>query len=64
MKKNYIRPSLLTETFVANNIMADTLAAEEFLSGGAGLYLNGTKYNVEFNGVNTIHSIKLSEFIK
>lgn len=66
MKKNYVKPSLLSETFVAGNIMTDMATdADSFLSTGVDLYLNGNKFEkITFGSGNTIQSISLSDFIK
>ncbi len=62
MKKNYMKPSLLSETFVAENIMSEE--KELVMSVGVDLYLNGEKFTTNFHAGNTIQSISLSDFIK
>ena len=66
MKKNYVKPSLLSETFVASNIMTGMATdADSFLSAGVDLYLNGKKFEgITFGSGNTIQSISLSDFAK
>jgi len=60
MKKNYIKPSLLAETFVAENIMTE---AEERISTGMGVYLNGQQYQFTLNENNQLNTIKISDYV-
>lgn len=64
MKKNYMKPCLLSETFVANNIMAEE--SEKFIaSTGVDLYLNGRKFEgLNFGDGQKLQSISLSDFVK
>ena len=63
MKKNYMKPSLLSETFVANNIMSEE--SEKFiLSTNVTLYLDDKEYNIDFGNGQKLQSISLSNFIK
>jgi hypothetical protein len=66
MKKNYVKPSLLSETFVANNIMNGMAAdADSFLSSGIDLYLNGQKHEgITFSDGNTLNSVSINDFNK
>lgn len=64
MKKNYIKPSLLSETFVTENIMTSndglstanlwTLSGEQF---------QGLQFNYDQGG-NTLYRISFGEFNK
>lgn len=59
MKKNYTKPSLLSETFVANNIMSEET---ERLSTGVTLYLGNQKYNFVVGEGNKLNTISISDF--
>lgn len=64
MKKIYTKPSLLSETFVAENIMTGE-EEKKVLSTAINLYLNGETFTgVEFNGSNTLATINYSLFNK
>lgn len=64
MKKNYVKPSLLSETFVANNIMNNMAKDQEtFLSAGITLYLNGQKHeDIKFSAGNTLEAVSINDF--
>ena len=60
MKKNYMKPSLLSETFVENIMSEET--EKVFLSSALDLYLNGQKFTgILFNDGNALNSIKYSD---
>ena len=61
MKKIYTKPSLLSETFVAENIMTGD-DDKKILSGATTLYFDGAQYEVEFDGNNTLTSISFDAF--
>ena len=61
MKKNYIKPSLLSETFVAENVMNGDVVD---LSSPIALYYGGRTLNITLDGENTLQTIALSDFIK
>ena len=64
MKKNYTKPSLLSETFVTENIMSGTeLSTVESLWTIYGDQFNGIKFNFEQGG-NTLYKVKFDEFNK
>ena len=64
MKKNYTKPSLLSETFVTENIMSGTeLSTVESLWTISGDQFNGIKFNFEQGG-NTLYKVKFDEFNK
>ena len=63
MKKNYTKPSLLAETFVAKNSMSGDLQ-QETLSTGVNLYLNGQKFNTFVLGENNqLQTINISDYV-
>ena len=69
MKKNYVKPSLLSETFVANNIMSGTIDENSFISaatwGDRALYFGGKEYTgITFNAGNTLQSVSVNDFNK
>ncbi len=62
MKKKYLKPSLLSETFVTENIMAGELSAIPYL-----WTLTGTEafQGIQFNtaeGGNTLYKVNFSDF--
>ena len=62
MKKNYVKPSLLSETFVTENIMAED-AVNTKISGATAFYLNGVANNYNFTeNASHLHIIKFSDF--
>lgn len=62
MKKNYVKPNLLSETFVAENIMS---AEKQVLSTEVDLYLNGEKIKtITFGDGNTLGTVSLQDFAK
>ena len=62
MKKNYVKPSLLSETFVANNIMSSE-EIKNTLSASIDLYLNGEKITgITFSDGNTLNTINIQDF--
>ena len=62
MKKNYVKPSLLSETFVSESIMT---GEKEYLSTALNLYLDGQLYtNISFSDNNALNSIKVSDLTK
>lgn len=63
MKKNYVKPSLLSETFVTENIMADELSAIPALWTLSGQQFEGIKFNTAQGG-NTLFKVKFSDFNK
>ena len=64
MKKNYVKPSLLSETFVANNIMSSE-ENKNTLSESVDLYLNGEKITgITFTDGNTLNTININDFQK
>lgn len=62
MKKNYVKPSLLSETFVSENIMADELSAVPTLWTISGNQFEGIQFNTAQGG-NTLYKVKFSEFM-
>jgi hypothetical protein len=60
MKKNYVKPSLLSETFVTENIMADALSAIPALWTLTGTQFEGIQFNTAQGG-NTLNKIKFSD---
>lgn len=62
MKKNYTKPSLLSETFVTENIMAGTELSAANLWTLTGTYFEGIQFNSK--GGNTLYRIKFDEFMK
>ena len=63
MKKNYVKPSLLSETFVAENIMAGTELSAANLWTLSGTQFEGIQFNFKQGG-NTLYRIKFDEFMK
>lgn len=63
MKKNYVKPSLLSETFVTENIMADELSAIPALWTLSGQQFEGINFNTAQGG-NTLFKVKFSDFNK
>lgn len=64
MKKNYVKPSLLSETFVTENIMAGTdLSAIENLWTLSGTHFEGIQFNTNQGG-NTLYKVQFNEFMK
>lgn len=66
MKKNYVKPILLSETFVTENIMngtdmLSTMNNVTLWSLSSGNSFTGITFNAEKGG-NTIHTIKFSDF--
>lgn len=66
MKKNYVKPSLLSETFVAENVMTNLNAAEDadsVYSAAIDLYMNGTKFSgITFSEGNTLQTVSVNDF--
>lgn len=63
MKKNYVKPSLLSETFVTENIMASSdLSAIESLWTLTGTQFEGIQFNTQAGG-NTLYKVKFSDFM-
>ncbi len=65
MKKNYIKPSLLSETFVTENIMNGVTALSAMNSSLWSISSGQSFQGIQFNsaqGGNTIHTINFSEF--
>lgn len=61
MKKNYVKPTLLSETFVTEDIMTDV--TKNVLSKGIDLYLNGHKFEgITFSDSNTLSTISVNDF--
>lgn len=71
MKKNYMKPSLLSETFVANNIM-NGMATDpgSFLSSASladdfALFIGGERREgITFTSGNTLQSVSVNNFNK
>lgn len=62
MKKNYVKPSLLSETFVTENIMAsDALSAVDNLWTLSGTQFEGVQFNFQEGG-NTLYRINFNDF--
>lgn len=63
MKKNYVKPSLLSEIFVSENIMEQGTGEKEVLSTPIDLYLNGVMFEgITFVDDQALNSIKVSDF--
>lgn len=64
MKKIYVKPSLLSETFVAENIMSSEEATEKYvLSEAIDLYLNGKTFTgITFADGNTLNTVSINDF--
>ncbi len=63
MKKNYVKPSLLSETFVTENIMAGTdLSSVDALWTLTGTQFEGIQFNTAEGG-NTLYKVKFSDFM-
>lgn len=62
MKKNYVKPSLLSETFVSENIMAGDLSAVPALWTISGNQFEGIQFNTAQGG-NTLYKVNFSEFM-
>ena len=61
MKKIYTKPSLLSETFVAENIMSGEGTKERLVSTMT-LYLNGQTFeSINFNDDQTLQSISFKD---
>lgn len=61
MKKNYTKPSLLSETFVTENIMAGVELSAANLWSLSGEQFEGIQFNFQKGG-NTLNKISLSDF--
>ena len=62
MKKNYAKPSLLSETFVTGNIMAGTdLSQVDKLWTLTGNQFEGIQFNAAQGG-NTLFKMSVAEF--
>jgi len=62
MKKNYTKPSLLSETFVTENIMTgDELSTIANLWTISGDHFTGIQFN-SAKGGNTLFKVKFNEF--
>ena len=63
MKKNYTKPSLLSETFVTENIMAgNDLSAIESLWTLTGTQFEGIQFNTQQCG-NTLYKVSFEDFM-
>ena len=63
MKKNYMKPSLLSETFVAENIMTGEENKERLISTNITLYLNGEDFaGINFTDAQTLNAISFKSF--
>ena len=62
MKKNYVKPSLLSETFVTENIMTGTETSAVGLWSLSGEQFEGVKFNFQQGG-NTLYKVHFSEFM-
>ena len=66
MKKNYVKPSLLSETFVAENIMSGEVeVTKNILSANIDLYMGGQKFTgITFADGNTLNTVNINSFNK
>lgn len=63
MKKNYMKPSLLSETFVTENIMTDlTVNKEIALSQTFNAYVDGVATRIDSIPVDNITTISIGDF--
>ena len=63
MKKNYVKPSLLSETFVTENIMTgNETSAIDALWTLTGTSFQGVQFNAEQGG-NTLYRTNFTEFM-
>ena len=60
MKKNYTKPSLLSETFITENIMTEPTSAINSLWSLSGKQFEGVKFNFNEGG-NTLYRIKFDQ---
>lgn len=64
MKKNYTKPSLLSETFVTEKIMNGTdLSAVNSLWTLTGTEFQGIQFNTQQGG-NTLYKVSFEDFMK
>ncbi|MBQ7986863.1 MAG: hypothetical protein IJ304_06360 [Clostridia bacterium] len=63
MKKNYVKPSLLSETFVTENIMTGTDLSAVSLWTLTGTQFEGIQFNRNEGG-NTLYKVNFSDFNK
>ena len=63
MKKNYMKPSLLSENFVAENIMTEN--KERLISTNVALYFDGVIADtITFDDGQTLDAISFNSFKK
>lgn len=60
MKKNYTKPSLLSETFITENIMTEPTSAINSLWSLSGEQFEGVKFNFNEGG-NTLYRINFKD---
>lgn len=61
MKKNYTKPSLLSETFVTENIMNGTVLSAVNLWTLTGTEFQGVQFNATVGG-NTLYKVNFKDF--
>ena len=63
MKKNYMKPSLLSETFVAENIMTGEDNKLRLISSNLTLFLDGEGIDgISFSDAQTLNAISFKSF--
>ena len=62
MKKNYMKPSLLSETFVAENIMTGEDNKLRLISSNVTLFLNNEEFGISFSDAQTLNAISYKDF--